>query len=123
MSIITRLVTFTFILALAFNIVNLTGVFPVNTENFPVNYLSYQAEITQIATAFQSSTSTLSYLAAAAFGAITGLKILLQFALGLVGIYPALFHMFLIPTPLADLLGGTLDLVMLIGLAQMFRGR
>ncbi len=121
MSIITKMAAIIFILALSFNIVNMTGVFPHNSENFPVSFTSYQAQMSSISTSFSNSASTLSYLAAAAFATITGIKLLLEFALGFLGIYPAIFHMFMIPWALADLLGGTLDLVMLIGLAQMFR--
>jgi len=121
MGILTRFVVASFVLTLSFQIVNLTGVFPYNVETTPFTNPNIKGQISSIHQALSQGYNPLSILAATYhlfWLAATGLFTLVW---GLFGSWPALFHMFLIPMPLADLLGGTLDLVMFIGLLEMLR--
>ncbi len=121
MGIITTLIYVTFFLTLSFSIVNMTGVFPHNIRNLPMSNTNIQSQLSTIKTTVANLHNPISILEAVYTLTTTSVYLMVGFALGLFGVWPGVFELFMVPIPLANLLGGTFDIVMIIGIAQMFR--
>jgi hypothetical protein len=112
-SVITALL----LIQISIGVINMTGIFTVQED---VNVID-SGQIANITDSLNSSankdSSALDYFATLGLFAYNGLRLAMQFVVMAITGVPTILKLFLIPDPLADLLGYTVEVLLVLGIA------
>ena len=120
MSLASKMIAFAICVNLAFNMVNLTGIFTTE-ESVPVSYSKYEEKIQEIKSRFEGDVSTLDYLSAAGYALVYGLKLMLELVVDLLFVYDNILQAFYVPDEFAFVIGNFLNVLFILAIARMFR--
>lgn len=120
MSLASKMIAFAICVNLAFNMVNLTGIFTTE-ESVPVSYSKYEEKIQEIKNRFEGDVSTLDYLSAAGYALVYGLKLMLELVVDLLFVYDNILQAFYVPDEFAFVIGNFLNVLFILAIARMFR--
>jgi hypothetical protein len=110
-------ITALLLLQISIGVINMTGIFTVqeDVEVIPAENISKMTE--DLKKTANDDDNVLDYFATLGSFAYNGLRLAMQFVVMAITGVPTILKLFLIPDPLADLLGYTVEVLLVLGIA------
>ncbi|MBP2029374.1 hypothetical protein J2755_000294 [Methanohalophilus levihalophilus] len=118
-----RFILVALLIQVSFALVNVTGIFPVEATIAGFDSDNIAEMMNNVEQKSENLGGVIDYFSLLGTMALLGLQVIVTFAVSVFGAFPTIFKIFLIPDAIANILGGVIDILVLLGLATKLLNR